>query len=237
MGTIPWLASQLRADGYISVSETSGWASRYRPGKFTPVGVLLHHTGATASTANPAPSLNTVINGRPDLTGPLCHVLVDYRGVCRVIAGGRANHAGTAKASGPVPAGDGNTMYVGIEIDYNGTQKPHVDQHASTVNAAAAILQRLGKSAQSCRCHKETSTSGKWDPGAGFTPTQWRSMVAAWKKHRWGSALAGEDAMIADALADPATRAVLDRLRDEILIGGADNLVSKGFITESETLA
>jgi hypothetical protein len=187
VGAIPWLADRLREDGYLAVEESPGWRKRKRPGDFTPVGVLLHHTGSTASTKHPAPSLTTVIEGRSDLHGPLCHVLVDYRGVCHVIAAGRANHAGTARASGKVPAGDGNALYVGIEIDYSGKQKPSNVQYASAVNAAAAILSKLGRPANNCRCHLETSTEGKWDPGGTYTPDQWRTMVSAWMKHRWGA--------------------------------------------------
>lgn len=185
---ITWLANRLRADGGLKVVEHSGWRTRARPGSFNPGGVLLHHTGATASNANPAPSLRTVINGRSDLPGPLCHVLVDYKGVCHVIAAGRANHAGQAKASGPVPGGDGNALYVGIEIDYSGYQNPSNVQYANVVNVAAAVLSKFGKSARWSRCHLETSVTGKWDPGHTWTPDQWRSMVKAWMAHRWGSA-------------------------------------------------
>lgn len=199
MATITWLADKLRADGYIPVVEQSGWKTRTRPGSYNPVGVLLHHTGATSSRSNPAPSLSVVINGRSDLPGPLCAVLVDYLGKCRVIAAGRTNNAGTARASGPVPAGDGNTMYVGIEIDYNGTQLPANDQYANTVNATAAILHRLGKPASWARCHKETSTTGKWDPGAGPTPSEYRSMIKAWGEHRWGTGFSSASAQGAAA--------------------------------------
>src|SRR5215471_5383743 len=119
---LDWLADALRAEG-VTVSEQSGWKSRGRPsstGAFQPSGVLWHHTGTRSSTSNPAPTLNTLINGRSDLPGPLCHVSPGYDGVARVIAAGRANHAGTAVASGPMPGGDGNALYVGLEIDYDG---------------------------------------------------------------------------------------------------------------------
>lgn len=212
---ITWLADQLRKDGYIPVLESTGWKSRTRPGSFVPVGVLFHHTGAFASRSNPAPSLHTVINGRSDLPGPLCHVLVGFDGSCRVIAAGRANHAGTARASGPIGPGDGNAKYVGIEIDYSGYQAPSKVQYANAVNVAAAILARLGKSSNHCRCHLETSTTGKWDPGSTWTPAEWRSMVNAWMKHRWGTA----------SSTSRVTGAVgLDDLRDRILATGPADL-------------
>lgn len=165
MATIPWLADVLRAEG-VSVVEEGNWQGRYRPGDFNPIGVLWHHTaGSTTSASNPYPSLNICINGRPDLAGPLCHALVDYFGVFHVISAGRANHAGAARASGPIPAGDGNTMLVGWEIDYNGvSQSMSAAQYNASLKATAAVLRRLGRDASYARGHRETSTTGKIDP-------------------------------------------------------------------------
>lgn len=167
---ITWLASVLR-EANLTVIEVDGWRNRARPGTFAPQGVLVHHTGSPvrATDANPAPSKQTVINGRSDLAGPLCHVLVDWRGRCHVIAAGRANHAGEARASGPMPAGDGNALYVGIEVDYSAfavdpPQYRSNVQQMSTVVATAAILKRLGSGFRKARAHKETSVTGKTDP-------------------------------------------------------------------------
>ena len=62
------------------------------------------------------------VNGRPDLPGPLAHVVIGYDGVCHVIAAGRANHAGESNGNGPLATGDVNAQLVGAEIDYDGTQ-------------------------------------------------------------------------------------------------------------------
>lgn len=139
------LATWLRAEG-LQVIECSGWKSRGRPsstGQFSPSGVLWHHTGTTASASNPAPTLNLLINGRSDLPGPLCHVSPGYDGIARVVAAGRANHAGQARASGPMPAGDGNALYVGFEIDYDGTQRMSQPQYDCAIACAAAVLRHL----------------------------------------------------------------------------------------------
>lgn len=171
---ILWLADTLRAAG-LPVEEVPGWEDRGRPpstGGFDPVGVLMHHTaGAMASSATPRPSFQICVDGRPDLIGPLCHVLLDWDGVCVIVAAGRANHAGTAVASGPVPAGSGNELYVGIEIDYavqdasgNFIQGASDRQQANAVIATAAILKKLGKGPTRARAHRETSTTGKIDP-------------------------------------------------------------------------
>ncbi|GAB2459629.1 peptidoglycan recognition protein family protein [Jatrophihabitans fulvus] len=168
---LTWLPDVLRAEG-CTVIEQGDWLDRSRPtGDFTPYGVLLHHTagGVDASSSNPAPTLNTVIDGRSDLAGPLCHILIDRNGACRLIAGGRANHAGEARASGPMPAGDGNTLFVGIEIDYNATgvdtgQHPSSAQREAAVAAATAIVRHYGNDGSYVRAHRETSVTGKIDP-------------------------------------------------------------------------
>ncbi|MCX6405527.1 MAG: N-acetylmuramoyl-L-alanine amidase [Propionibacteriales bacterium] len=185
---MPWLARQLRNIG-LAVTETPGWTTRGRSGSFEPYGVLIHHTAARSSPSNPAPSKNVAINGRTNLPGPVCHVLIDIHGRCHVIAAGRANHAGQAKKVGSMPAGDGNTMYVGIEIDYfgparteNGTWQPEQkmsdNQYAAAGAAAAAILHRFGRDETHVNGHLETSTTGKIDP-YGISMTNFRSHVRA----------------------------------------------------------
>lgn len=164
MATIPWLADVLRAAG-VQVKEEGDWLNRMRPGDFNPIGVLWHHTAATSSATNPHPALNVCINGRSDLPGPLCQALVDYHGVFHIISAGRCNHAGTSGGSGPIPAGDGNTLMIGWEIDYNGvSQEMTAAQYNASIAATAAVLKRLGRDASYARGHRETSTTGKIDP-------------------------------------------------------------------------
>jgi hypothetical protein len=170
MATIPWLGDVLRAEG-LQVVAQGDWVNRMRPGAFEPRGVLWHHTaGALSGPNNPHPSMGVVINGRPELPGPLCHALIDYFGVFHLISAGRANHAGEARASGPIPAGDGNTMLIGWEIDYAGDQPTSTDQamspaqYQAAVRGTAAVLRRLGRDASYARGHRETSVTGKIDP-------------------------------------------------------------------------
>ncbi|MFI0469307.1 N-acetylmuramoyl-L-alanine amidase [Saccharopolyspora sp. 5N102] len=161
-----WLADVLRAAG-LRVVETPGWRERTARGtQPRPVGVLEHHTATPASYARPAPTVQMCIDGRPDLDGPLCHAVIAYDGTVHLIAAGRANHAGKARASGPNPAGDGNTLYVGFEWDYHGVnQGPSSEQYAAAVKATRAVLDRLGRPADAARGHRETSVTGKIDPG------------------------------------------------------------------------
>jgi hypothetical protein len=174
-----WLADVLRAAG-LRVVETPGWRERTASGTLPrPVGVLEHHTATPTSYARPAPTVQMCINGRPNLAGPLCHVVIGYDGTVHVIAAGRANHAGKTKASGPNPAGDGNTLYVGFEWDYQGVdQGPSPEQYTVAARATRAVLDRLGRPPDAARGHKETSVTGKIDPGR-VDLDQFRRDVAA----------------------------------------------------------
>ncbi|MBQ0900486.1 N-acetylmuramoyl-L-alanine amidase [Micromonospora sp. U21] len=164
MATIPWLVDVLRAAG-VQVVVEGDWLNRMRPGSFDPIGVLWHHTASTSSASNPHPALGICINGRPDLAGPLCQALVDYNGVFHVISAGRCNHAGVSGGSGPIPSGDGNTLMIGWEIDYNGVnQEMTAAQYNASIAATAAVLTRLGRNSSYARGHRETSTTGKIDP-------------------------------------------------------------------------
>lgn len=156
-----WLPAVLRAAGL----KVTTYGVRGRPGDYEPHGVLNHHTATKTSLLNPHPTLRLVTGGRPDLPGPLCQVLLGADGHCHVITTGRANHAGKARPTGPMPGGDGNELYIGIEWDYSGYDKPTPAQYAAGVKANAAILTRLRRTAASARGHRETSTTGKWDPG------------------------------------------------------------------------
>lgn len=164
---LTWLADELRAEG-CKVREYDGWKSRGRPastGSFNPYAVLQHHTGTKTSYSNPAPTLSMCVHGRSDLPGPLCQVMIGYDGTCHVIAAGRANHAGECNGNGPTSPGDGNAQMVGFELDYSGSQPVSPEQADAAVRAAAAVLRRFGRDGSYCRGHKETSSTGKWDPG------------------------------------------------------------------------
>jgi hypothetical protein len=174
---LTWLPDALRAEG-CRVVLVDGWASRGRPGTFDPFAVLWHHTGTKASASNPNPTLGVCIRGRSDLPGPLCQVLIGYDGTCHVIAAGRANHAGTCNGTGPTHQGDGNTQMVGFEIDYDGSQQMSGVQYEASIRAAAAVVKHYSKDHRHCLGHKETSVTGKWDPG-GYSMDTMRDDVRA----------------------------------------------------------
>jgi hypothetical protein len=92
-------------------------------------------------------------------------VVIGYDGVCHVIAAGRANHGGECNGNGPTSSGDANAQLIGFEMDYSGSQPVSDAQGDAAVRAAAAVLRHFDQDATYCRGHKETSTTGKWDPG------------------------------------------------------------------------
>jgi len=170
------LPALLRAAG-LNVVVVKGWRRRGRPastGGFNPVGVLNHHTGASAKGWTTARELAYAkwmfLTGRKDLPAPLVQLALGRSGTVYVGAGGRANHAGKAKASGTVAAGDGNYLYVGIEWMLSGTEKipAKMRQAGATLNAVLTehvTRNGQGSSVQTISCHFQTSVTGKWDIG------------------------------------------------------------------------
>lgn len=173
MGNLPSnLPALLRAAG-LTVVEVEGWETRGRPastGSFNPVGVLNHHTGSRDDDGDPGDDLayaNWLAKvGRSDLPAPLCHLTLSHEGVVYVLAAGRANHAGVAKASGSVAGGDGNTLYIGIEWMLSGTQPIPVKMREAGAILNAVLTEKVtGTSVQTVSCHYQTSVTGKWDIG------------------------------------------------------------------------
>lgn len=152
------LPDLLRAEG-LWVATVAGWETRGRPGNFTPVGVMVHHTASRRTSGN-APSLDLVTKGRPDLPGPLCTLLVARDGLVFVVAAGRANHAGAGSSKvledvkrDIAPKGDaaalglvdditGNGWYYGIEVENDGVGELYRDEQITAVALCCAALCR-----------------------------------------------------------------------------------------------
>jgi N-acetylmuramoyl-L-alanine amidase len=173
------LPSILRSAG-LTVVEVDGWQTRGRPartGGFNPVGVLCHHTATGPKTSN-ASVVKLLVNGRSDLPGPLSQFGLARNGTVYIIASGRANHAGKARASGTVAAGDGNELYMGIEAFNNGVGEKwsNTQMEAYALLAAVLSVKITKNSYKTVRGHKETSVTGKIDPT--FNMTDFRTRVA-----------------------------------------------------------
>jgi hypothetical protein len=133
-------------NGGVTVKEQDGWQNRGASG-FSPFGIMLHHT---VGGPGEMPTLPMLINGRPDLGGPLCQIGLGRSGTAYIIAAGIANHAGQGdraiaqrimdevKNGIPHTGGDakntagekrggpgGNQWFYGIEVENNGTTEPY----------------------------------------------------------------------------------------------------------------
>jgi peptidoglycan hydrolase-like protein with peptidoglycan-binding domain len=161
--SLTWLADALRNAG-LKVAEVDGWKDRGRGDVGEILGVVCHDT-AGPITGN-MPSLHTLINGRPDLAGPLSQLGLGRDGTFYVIAAGRCNHAGAGTWEG---SSKGNTNFIGIEAENTGGANdfpwPDVQMDAYA-RGVAAILKHIGKGADACAGHKEYATphGRKQDP-------------------------------------------------------------------------
>jgi hypothetical protein len=108
------------------------------------------------------PSLNIVTNGRPDLTGPLCHVLTGRDNCNVVIAAGRANHAGAGSWNG---SSVGNSAYWGVEVENVGTTAEpwRPDQLQNVAEVTAALIGYNAALVADCCMHKEWAPRRKID--------------------------------------------------------------------------
>lgn len=169
--SLTWLPDVLEKAG-LKVAEVSGWRTRGRAEMGTVRGVMCHHT-ATTQGGN-MPSLRTLIDGRPDLGGPLCHLGLGRDGTFYVVAAGRANHAGIGSWEGLTT---GNSSFIGIEAENSGRADdpwPDVQMDAYR-RGVAAILTHVGAHANMCCGHKEYAPKRKIDPS--FDMTLFRSAV------------------------------------------------------------
>ena len=157
-GRLLWLPAALKHAG-LKVSTVGGWETRGQP-QMHPRVLVLHHTAAPKG--RDAPSLNVCINGRSDLPGPLCHILIGRDGTCHVIASGRAHHAGTGSWKGVT----GNSNAIGIEVENVGTPaEPWTDRLIDVmVRASRACIDEADIPVSMVCGHKEWAPRRKVDP-------------------------------------------------------------------------
>lgn len=155
--------ARLRAAG-ITVYEWPGWESRGNGQSSAYEGGLVHHT-ATAFGSTPA----VLVDGRSDLSGPLCNYAGNADGSITVIAAHPANHAGASggRSMGPLPVTSlFNRRVLGLEIVYPGTVPMRDAQYRAALYWARIVAEVCGwGDIQRARAHGETSITGKWDPG------------------------------------------------------------------------
>jgi N-acetyl-anhydromuramyl-L-alanine amidase AmpD len=146
-----WLKEVL-LNAKLKVAEVPGWEER-TAGEMGPVfGVVCHHT-AGPKHGN-MPSLKVLVDGRPDLRGPLAQLGLGRDGTFYLVAAGRANHAGPGEWQGVT---QGNRNLIGIEAENTGLPGdpwPAVQLDAYQ-RGVAAILKHAGLGALRCAGHKE----------------------------------------------------------------------------------
>lgn len=164
----------------LKVVPLPGWKTNRSNGGENYKGVSIHHTGSYDDIGDTSSDYNYAMwmafEGRSDLPHPLMNLGLSAESVVYVGAAGNANGVGEAKASGPMPyAKDGNAMYIVIEAYNSGSQGWNtkgvdasgavVTQYMGYVRLCAALCVHYGWPASHVRGHKETSVTGKWDPG------------------------------------------------------------------------
>lgn len=166
---LTWLADVLRAAD-LYVVEEAGWQNRGKDFPGAIEGVMGHHT-ASSSSKN-CPSITMLINGRPDLAGPLAQIGLCRDGVVHIIAAGVANHAGSGEGWPGISLGNKDT--IGIEAENNGVGEPWpVQQMDCYVRLVAALLEQINRGPERFCTHYEWTTrkidpAGPWVGGGDW---------------------------------------------------------------------
>lgn len=173
-----WLPQVLR-DAGLTVVEVPGWKNRGHGDEGKVLGVLCHHT--CGPLHGDLPDLNVLVDGRPDLGGPLCNLGLGRNGTYYMIAAGKAWHAGAGLWQG---VRDGNAHFIGIEAENTGETKgaradtwPAVQMDAYR-RGVAAILKHIGAASIMCAGHKEYALPHGRKDDPDFDMEKFRADVA-----------------------------------------------------------
>src|SRR5690242_7925281 len=133
----------------MTVVETSGWKSRNHGSMGGVRSIVCHHTAGP--TSGNYPSLNTVMNGRPDLKGPLAQLGLARDGSVYVISNGVSWHAGATINDSVY----GNTWAIGIEAENSGSQPWREVQVNAYAKLCALLCKHYGIPVSNVKGHKE----------------------------------------------------------------------------------
>jgi peptidoglycan hydrolase-like protein with peptidoglycan-binding domain len=174
--SLTWLPDVLLNAG-LKVAKVDGWELRGLGDMGEVFGVICHHTAGPKNLN--MPSLNTIINGRPDLRGPLAQLGLGRDGTFYVIAAGKCQHAGKGMWNGQAA---GNTNFIGIEAENTGlaNDSPWPDvQVQAYQHGVAAILRHINRGAEWCAGHKEWALPHGRKDDPCFEMVPFRTAIAA----------------------------------------------------------
>lgn len=167
-----WMPKVL-TDAKLQVSEVPGWQNRGHGDEGSVQGIICHHT--CGPLHGEMLDLNVIIDGRPDLGGPLAQLALGRTGIFHIVAAGKCWHAGRGAWQGIT---DGNSHFIGIEAENTGETKglkvdpwPDVQMDAYK-RGCAAILKYIGAPVGMCIGHKEWALphGRKDDPSFDMVP-------------------------------------------------------------------
>ena len=171
-----WLPQVLK-DAGLKIALVNGWENRGRGDVGSTLGVLCHHTAGPRN--GNMPSLDTLIQGRSDLPGPLAQLGLGRDGTYYVVAAGKCNHAGPGSWKGVT---SGNSNFIGIEAENTGLSNdspwPEVQMDAYN-RGVAAILKHTGREVEFCAGHKEYALPAGRKDDPTLDMNAFRAAVAA----------------------------------------------------------
>lgn len=172
---LTWLPDVLKAAG-LKVQEVPGWQARGHGDVRDIRGVMCHHTCGPAH--GNIDDLHVLVDGRPDLPGPLCELGLARDGTYFIVAAGKAWHAGAGNWQGFT---DGNGHFIGIEAENTGLPSdpwPEVQMDAYR-RGVAAILKHIGANWLMCCGHKEYALPHGRKDDPSFDMVKFRADVQA----------------------------------------------------------
>jgi hypothetical protein len=156
----------------VPVSWEPGWDTRGNGQTSAYQGSVTHHTATAMSVNRPS----VLINGRTDLSGPLCNSAGLSNGGLHIVAAHPANHAGASGGwdTAPLPRTNVfNKLVWGHETVYEGTRPMTAEQYRTATIMAAGVCRLTGHDYDPAwgKFHQGTSITGKWDPGYALGKT------------------------------------------------------------------
>lgn len=176
--SLMWLPQVLR-DAGLEVLEHAGWLARGHGDMGQVQGVLCHHT--CGPLHGDLPDINVLVDGRPDLGGPLCNLGLGRSGTFTMIAAGKGWHAGKGNWLG---VKDGNSHLIGIEAENTGESTgPRADiwpgvQMDAYKRGCAAIMRHVGGTSAMVAGHKEYALPHGRKDDPNFDMVAFRADVA-----------------------------------------------------------